>query len=87
MTTIGAYEAKTRFSELIARAEKGEEFEITKNGRPVAIISSVKAPRRSPGAGAALIERLKNLRGRDDTADLTWEDIKAMSDAGRPGCD
>ena len=35
-TTVGAYEAKTKFSELIARAEKGESFVVTKNGRPVA---------------------------------------------------
>ena len=32
---IGAYEAKTKFSQLIARAEKGESFVVTKNGRPV----------------------------------------------------
>ena len=37
-TTVGAYEAKTKFSELIARAEKGESFVVTKNGRPVAEI-------------------------------------------------
>jgi prevent-host-death family protein len=35
-TAIGAYEAKTKFSELIARAERGESFVVTKNGRPVA---------------------------------------------------
>ena len=38
-TTVGAYEAKTKFSELIARAEKGESFVVTKNGRPVARIA------------------------------------------------
>ena len=40
-TTVGAYEAKTKFSELIARAEKGESFVVTKNGRPVACITPV----------------------------------------------
>ena len=39
-TTVGAYEAKTKFSELIARAEKGESFVVTKNGRPVAEIKA-----------------------------------------------
>ena len=38
-TTVGAYEAKTKFSELILRAEKGESFVVTKNGRPVARIA------------------------------------------------
>ncbi len=42
-TTVGAYEAKTKFSELIARAEKGESFVVTKNGRPVAEIKPPKA--------------------------------------------
>ena len=41
MTEVGAYEAKTKFSELIARAEKGESFVVTKNGRPVARISPI----------------------------------------------
>ena len=41
-TTIGAYEAKTKFSELIARAEKGESFVVTKNGRPVAEIKPMR---------------------------------------------
>ena len=41
-TTVGAYEAKTKFSELIARAEKGESFVVTKNGRPVAEIKPVR---------------------------------------------
>jgi prevent-host-death family protein len=42
-TTVGAYEAKTKFSELIARAEKGESFVVTKNGRQVARITPPEA--------------------------------------------
>jgi prevent-host-death family protein len=34
--TVGAFEAKTHLSELLARAEEGEEVTITKHGRPVA---------------------------------------------------
>jgi prevent-host-death family protein len=41
-TTVGAYEAKTKFSELIARAENGESFVVTRNGRPVAEIRPTK---------------------------------------------
>jgi prevent-host-death family protein len=37
VTTIGAYEAKTKFSELLSRvAAAGAEFVITKHDRPVA---------------------------------------------------
>ncbi|MPY89051.1 MAG: type II toxin-antitoxin system prevent-host-death family antitoxin [Luteitalea sp.] len=33
---IGAFEAKTRLSELLDRVDKGEVYVITKRGRPVA---------------------------------------------------
>ena len=37
VTTIGAFEAKTKFSELLARvADAGAEFVITKHDRPIA---------------------------------------------------
>ena len=34
--TVGAYDAKTRFSELLERVETGAEITITKHGTPVA---------------------------------------------------
>jgi prevent-host-death family protein len=38
METIGLFDAKTRLSELIARAERGEETIITRHNKPVAKI-------------------------------------------------
>ena len=35
MESIAAFDAKTRLSELLDRAAKGETFQITKHGRPV----------------------------------------------------
>ena len=45
ITTIGAFEAKTKFSELLARvAEAGVEFVITKHDRPIArLVPAVKS--------------------------------------------
>jgi prevent-host-death family protein len=43
MNTIGAYEAKSRLSELLDRAERGERIIITRNGRPSAVLQFVKA--------------------------------------------
>jgi len=40
--TVGAYEAKTRLSELLERVEAGEEITITKHGAPVARLVPVK---------------------------------------------
>jgi prevent-host-death family protein len=46
MSKHSVAEAKNKLSELIARAEKGEEIAITKHGRVVARITSVPpAPR------------------------------------------
>jgi prevent-host-death family protein len=38
MESVGLFEAKTHFSELIARAEQGEEVIITRHNKPVAKI-------------------------------------------------
>jgi len=35
MTTLKAVEAKSRFSEILERASKGEEFIVTRRGEPV----------------------------------------------------
>ncbi len=45
--TLGAFEAKTRLSELLALVEGGEEVTITKHGRPVArLVPIADAPGR-----------------------------------------
>jgi prevent-host-death family protein len=48
MAEVSAYEAKTHFSQLLARAEKGERIVITKHGRQVAALVPLKQePARS----------------------------------------
>lgn len=39
---VGAYEAKTHFSELLEKVQSGEEITITKHGMPVARMVPVK---------------------------------------------
>ncbi|MBL7162142.1 MAG: type II toxin-antitoxin system prevent-host-death family antitoxin [Anaerolineales bacterium] len=41
MPTIGAYQAKTQFSQLIERVTRGERITITRHGVPVAVLSPV----------------------------------------------
>jgi prevent-host-death family protein len=36
MTTISAFEAKTRFGDLLERVSRGEEIVITKHQKPIA---------------------------------------------------
>jgi prevent-host-death family protein len=59
--SIGAYEAKTHFSELLARVESGEEVTITKHGTPVAVLVPVKK-RYTHDDRRAAIDQLVKLR-------------------------
>lgn len=79
-TKVGAYEAKTKFSELIARAEKGESFIVTKNGRPVAKISPPQEHDRQKAQEAAawIREHLrKGPRVSEEEAQRNWEEMEA----------
>jgi prevent-host-death family protein len=44
--TVGAFEAKTKFSELLERVSAGEEITITKHEKPVARLVPFEAPSR-----------------------------------------
>ncbi len=48
MSTCTVAEAKAHLSELLARVERGEEFVITRRGRPVANLSPVRPVKRPP---------------------------------------
>ena len=62
--TIGLFEAKTHLSELVARAEQGEEVIITRNARPVAQLFGLPAEKPHPVPG----------RGRGKLVILTEDD-------------
>ena len=44
MKTVSARQANHEFSELLSRAERGEEVLITKHGKPVAMLSPYRPP-------------------------------------------
>jgi prevent-host-death family protein len=85
-STIGLFEAKTHFSELVARAEAGEEVIITRHNRPVAKLVPISE------VSAELVERrreaLKGLQaiGREMVArggPITREEILEWVREGR----
>ena len=43
MAQVGMHEAKTKLSQLVARAEAGEDIVIARNGKPVARLVPVAA--------------------------------------------
>jgi len=63
---IGAFEAKTHFSKIIDQIEKGDEFLITKRGKPVARIVPIKQEKQMSRKEAfnALKEMRKLYRGK-----------------------
>ena len=60
-STITLSDAKARFSEIVAKAVNGDEFIVTRMGRPAVRISRYEAPGRGP--------RLGDLAGRIRIAD------------------
>lgn len=88
--TIGLFEAKTHLSELVARAEQGEEVIITRHNKPVAKLVPITS---SAGeVPAELIERRRRIAaelqeiGRSIEANggpVTVEEILAWRDEGR----
>ena len=61
METVGSFEAKTHLSQLLERAAKGEEFTITKHGRPVARLMPPRHDEPARDARTA-VEAMKAFR-------------------------
>lgn len=79
MTTVGAYEAKVKLSQLLKRVARGERIVITKHGAPVALLAPA-GPQADPKEAIAQLRHfrkghvLKPLRIRD------------LIEEGRHGC-
>jgi prevent-host-death family protein len=73
--TVGLFEAKTHLSELIARAERGEEVIITRHNKPVARLVPVVAPEPDAAARRAAVNALlRGAKGR--TLDADWRTLR-----------
>ena len=60
MTQVGAYEAKTRLSELLKRAASGERIVVTKHGVPVAeLVPVAKAKDLAPKEAIAALKSFR----------------------------
>jgi prevent-host-death family protein len=80
---VGAYEAKTHLSELLARVAGGERVTITKHGVPVAVLQPPEpAPRKDV---RSVIQDLRNLREHLRAQDVraTQTEIRGWIEEGR----
>jgi prevent-host-death family protein len=79
MESIGLFEAKTHLSELVARAERGEEVVITRHNRPVAKLVPIASSAPDAAARRAAVNALlRGARGR--LLDMDW---RSLRDEGR----
>lgn len=88
MITVGAFEAKTKFSELLDRVEGGEEIIVTRHGKAVARIvpdarENDEAARKARAAEA--LARIRALREHFRTMGVSFsiDDIISARDEGR----
>ena len=79
---IGAFEAKTHFSQLIERAMHGEVIFITRRGKPVAKIVPIETNNNSETAKEAVV-RLRALSKEMNLGQFNWEEWKIYRDIGR----
>ena len=80
--TVGAFEAKTHFSQLLKEVEKGNIVHVTRRGIPIALISPEKPDREEAGQNA--LERISNRRKAVCMRKkITTNDILEFRDEGR----
>lgn len=77
MTTVGAFEAKTKLSELLDRVEQGEEIVITRHGKPAARLVPATAQRGATAKRTTAEELMEigrqfraQVKGEFSTADI-----------------
>jgi prevent-host-death family protein len=79
MKSVGAYEAKTRFAELLREVENGETIIVTRHGLPVARLSPME---KEADDAAAAIEELHRYR-REHRPTLGGITIRELIEEGR----
>lgn len=73
---VGAYDAKTRFAELLDRAAGGEEITITKHGTPVARLIPITTT-GSEENRREVIQKMRDLAKKNRLGGLKVQDLIA----------
>jgi prevent-host-death family protein len=76
MESINIHEAKTRLSQLLARAAKGEGFIIAKAGKPIARVTAIDSPEPGQQKRLGFLEGQFNIP--DDFDRMGEEEIAEM---------
>jgi prevent-host-death family protein len=86
MRQISLYEAKTRLSELVEDAARGNSFVITKHGRPMATVSPIQsaAQASAPKRVGFLAEQLADFKLPEDFDTMMADEIDDMFNGSLP---
>lgn len=76
--TMGAFDAKTHFSDVLKRVEGGEHIEITRHGKPIAKIVPIHDAERDTALRA--VESLRAMRSRVGSCSI--DEIIGMAHEG-----
>jgi prevent-host-death family protein len=83
VATVGAFEAKTHFAQLLQRVERGEEITITRRGKVIArLVPAAASPDRK-----SVLATFRRLRDRARRSGLGKFDLavwRNYRDQGRP---
>lgn len=85
MASVSAFDAKTRFGELLKRVAKGEEIVITRHDKPVARIVPEGAFGKDQGqrAATALLALQRSIARRTKGGQLTDGEVRSAIEEGR----
>jgi prevent-host-death family protein len=78
-TEIGAFDAKTKLSEILRKVEQGERFTITLRGRPMADVVPSQVKNRLRAA-----EAVRRLLAMPRIEGISPETVKEWIEEGRP---
>lgn len=83
MATVGAFEAKTHFAQILQRVERGEEITITRRGKAIARLVPAAA-KPDTEAVLATFQRLRERARRSGLGKFDWAEWRSYRDQGRP---
>ena len=85
---VGAFDAKTYFSELLRKVQDGAVVNISKNGKQVAVLQGLSKIQNKAAYAAhkrilARAKKMAELREKNGFAAMSAHEIKELKDAGR----
>ena len=85
---IGAFDAKTYFSELLRKVQEGVVFNISKNGKKVAVLQGVQTAKNEAAINAhqrilARSKKMQQYGKKNNIEAITAAELKELKNEGR----